>query len=85
MNLLAGVELSGGQGKIGKRVFFDLYGGLGIRLRTISTVKKDVGYGDHLDLPIDLSLYRVQKDAELKGGTSILPNITLGARVCYRW
>lgn len=84
MNLLAGIERPAGQGKISKRVFFDLYGGLGIRLRTISTINRDVGYGNAVVLPIDLNVYRVQKDAELKGGFSILPNLTLGVRACYR-
>ena len=75
----------GVQEPLGKRIFIDLYVGLGVRFRYITTT--NIEYKPERDGLIgskDLSIVTVDAITEGKGGFSVAPNINLGGRLCYR-
>jgi hypothetical protein len=83
-NFIMGLQLAG-QKNSTKRFMIDLYSGLGIRFRSISTVNKEFVYGhDSLSLPIDPNIPSIGQEADANGGFRVLPNLTMGFRVCYR-
>jgi hypothetical protein len=75
----------GQQTAISKRFYIDVYGGLGLRLRNISTINEE--YNKNTDIiqdPIDPKIWEIGETADANAGFSILPNFTLGFRLCYR-
>lgn len=77
--------VSGYQKSIAKNFFVDLYGGLGLRLRNISTVNKEYNKAtDKLLDTTDPNITEIGERADTNGGFSFLPNLTLGIRICYR-
>ncbi|MET0392495.1 MAG: hypothetical protein ABW019_05110 [Chitinophagaceae bacterium] len=78
LNLLAGrqVVLKG-------RFLLDLYAGIGIKPRRITTLAKEYESGrDGLITAIDLTIQGIKNEAEAKGGHSIAGNLTAGLRLC---
>jgi hypothetical protein len=75
----------GRQQMIGKRFGLDLYLGLGLRFRYITTVGRQFDYNrDYLEMPIDYNIPAERAQTEAKGGFSMAPNLTAGIRVFYR-
>ena len=75
----------GRQQMMGKRFGWDLYLGLGIRFRYISTVGEQFNYTrDEVIMPIDYNIPAARAQTEAKGGFSMAPNLTAGIRVFYR-
>lgn len=76
----------GWQKSFSRRVFVDLYGGAGIRLRYVRDTHKEYDPDkDILIKSIDLNVRSIQDEVDSKDGFSIAPNLTLGVRLCYRW
>ncbi|MES1250146.1 MAG: DUF3575 domain-containing protein, partial [Chitinophaga rupis] len=76
----------GWQKSFSRRVFVDLYAGLGIRLRYVRDTHKEYNPDqDGLAKSIDLNIRSIQDEVDSKNGFSDAPNLTLGIRLCYRW
>lgn len=80
INLLGGSQL-----KLRGRFMMDFYAGIGVRFRHITAINKEFDYdSDNLISPIDLTVQGVLNETDAKGGNSVVPNLTLGLRLCYR-
>ena len=79
-NLLVGKQFA-----VGKTFLIDIYSGSGVRFRDMSEINKEFDYKrDDLIEPKDVTIEGFKYKAESKGGGSVLPNLTLGLRLCYR-
>ena len=77
--------LYGRQKSLSKKIFIDIYGGVGLRLRNITTVNKEYDKNiNNIRGTIDPKIYQIGERADANAGFSILPNFTLGVRLCYR-
>jgi hypothetical protein len=79
MNLLIGKQVT-----LRGRFMLDLYAGLGVKARHITTAYKE--YDRHRDAligPIDLTVPGVRNGADAKGGNSVVPSLTAGVRLCF--
>jgi hypothetical protein len=66
------------------RIYFDLYAGLGIRLISIDQSKMEVDHKrDVLRRDPDWNIPDNRIWMDVKGGRSVLPNFSLGIRICY--
>ena len=75
----------GRQTTLGKRFLFDIYAGLGIRIRNFVTVNKEFDpERDEIKGPIDLNVYSISRKAEAEAGKSGTVNISFGIRFAYR-
>ena len=83
---VVGLNVLVGRQKVMWKIFmFDVYTGIGVRFRSIDTVKKEIEYNqDFLLGPIDLTVYGIRNMIDVKGKKTIIPNLTLGIRFCYR-
>jgi len=75
----------GWQKSLSRRVFVDLYGGAGVRLRYVRDTHKEYDPDrDILIKSIDVNIRSIQDEVNSKDGFSVAPNLTLGVRLCYR-
>jgi hypothetical protein len=75
----------GHQESLSKKFLIDFYGGLGMRFRTINTVSQEYNSNsDTFQNATDPKISEIGENGDGKGGSSILPNVTLGFRLCYR-
>ena len=84
-NVLGFNLVLGYQKRLTKNTFLDTYGGLGIRFRNICTVHEE--YNKNTDTildPTDPNVREIGERADANGGLSVLPNLTLGIRICFR-
>ncbi|HXB44004.1 MAG TPA: DUF3575 domain-containing protein [Puia sp.] len=81
INLICGYQLYRS-----KQIGIDVYGGLGIRFRSISTINKEYNKNtDVMERPIDPNIDAIRQQIDADAGASIAPNLTLGLRICYRF
>jgi len=76
--------LFGQQKIIRGRFLFDVYGGIGVRFRTINSTGKE--YDRKRDTFIntrDVNVHNTRNKAEADDNLPIMPNLTLGLRICY--
>jgi hypothetical protein len=81
-----GLNIVCGQQKIlSKRFLMDIYAGVGVRLRNITTVNKEYNKNiHHIRGAIDTKIYQIGESADANAGSSVVPNFTCGVRFCYR-
>lgn len=80
-NLMVGREM-----KILRSFYLDIYGGIGLRVRRISSVHKDYNsLNDKLSLPIDLTIPGSQDFVNSEDKQTILFNFTSGLRIGLRF
>ena len=80
VNAVFGVQL-----KIYKRFMFDAFAGVGIRYKHITTINEE--YNKNVDAiisPIDLNIPAYIRGIDADGGSSVVPSITTGFRICYK-
>jgi len=76
----------GQQSTVAKRFLVDLYCGLGIRYRSIRTNNEEYNKAtDEIISPIDLNIPSMRLETDANGGNSIVPNLTMGIRICYKF
>ena len=67
-----------------KRIYFDLYAGIGIRFVSIEQSDLEVDHiRDVLKRSPDLNIPDNRIWMDVKGGSSVLPNFSMGIRICY--
>jgi len=80
MNLLAGRQFA-----FYKRFMLDVYCGFGFRFRNIKTIGESFNsITDTLVSPIDLTFPSAKASIDANPGNSILPNFTMGLRLCFK-
>lgn len=69
-----------------KRLWLDVYVGVGGRVRFYSSVHKEFrqGVDEFEDDAVDVTIEGIRDRADAKGGTSALPHITAGFRLCLQ-
>ena len=78
--------LIGYQTSIYRNFLIDIYGGLGIRMRMVNTVNKEFNKDiDSLDQPIEFSVLSIRDYVDAAGGNSVVPSLTGGFRLCYKF
>lgn len=83
-NVLGFNAVFGYQRSLAKKVFFDAYGGLGIRLRNIKTMHEEFNKNTDILLnSIDPKLNNIGEKGDVNGGFSIRPNLSLGFRIGF--
>jgi hypothetical protein len=83
-NVLGFNAVFGYQRNLAKKVFFEAYGGLGIRLRNISTVREEFNKNtDVLLNATDPKINTIGEKGDVNGGFSFRPNLTLGFRIGF--
>ena len=66
------------------RIYFDLYAGIGIRLISIDQSNMEVDHKrDVLRRSPDWNIPDNRIWMDVKGGRSVLPNFSIGVRICY--
>ena len=66
------------------RIYFDLYAGIGIRFISIDQSNMEVDHTrDVLRRGPDLNIPDNRIWMDVKGGRSVLPNFSMGIRICY--
>lgn len=66
------------------KIYFDLYAGLGIRFISIDQNNMEVDHDrDVLRRSPDLNIPDNRIWMDVKGGSSVLPNFSMGVRICY--
>jgi Protein of unknown function (DUF3575) len=80
-NLVVGIQYP-----IDKHFLLDGYIGAGFRNRHIETLLKEFNAAtNQIESPIDLNIPSIRNENDaLKEGRYIIPNFTLGVRICYR-
>lgn len=74
----------GKQYKKWNRIYFDLYAGLGIRVVTIDQSDIEVEHNrDVLKRSPDWNIPDNRIWMDVNGGSSVLPNFSMGVRICY--
>lgn len=74
----------GKQYKKWNRIYFDLYTGLGIRVVTIDQSDIEVEHNrDVLKRSPDWNIPDNRVWMDVNGGSSVLPNFSMGVRICY--
>jgi len=86
--------LYGYQRSFSRRFLFDIFGGIGLRLRSISTKNKEYDQDrDELSQSVDITIASMRDKIDANNGTfgfqntsrdRISPGITLGFRLCYK-
>lgn len=83
-NVFGTNTLIGLQERFWKRFVFDIYGGLGLRFRHISSVGKQYNSKtDDYNGATDVNIPDIVLKQESKDGFIVLPNLTLGIRLGY--
>ncbi len=78
--------LIGYQNAIYKNFLIDIYAGVGVRMRVVNTVNKEFNKDtDSLCQTIDFNVLGIRDYVDAAGGTSVVPSITGGVRLCYRF
>ena len=82
-----GINLLGGfQHSIYKNFVIDMFAGIGIRIRVVNTENKEFNKDrDSLVQTIDFSVLSIRNYVDAAGGTSIVPSLTGGIRLCYNF
>ncbi len=82
-----GLNLIGGfQHSVYKNFLIDFYGGIGMRIRMVTNEKKEFNKDhDSLVQPIDFAVLSIRDYVDAAGGNSVVPSITAGVRLCYRF
>jgi len=83
-NVLGFNAVFGYQTNLSTKIYLDAYGGLGLRLRNISTVHEEFNKNkDVLVNATDPKINTIGEKADVDGGFSIRPNLTLGFRIGF--
>lgn len=82
-----GINLLGGyQHSFFNRFAFDVYAGIGIRIRSVRTSNKEYDKSrDNLLHAVDLIVNDIRDQADADNSYPVLPNLSLGFRLCYRF
>ena len=81
LNLIAGFQHS-----LYKNFLIDVYAGIGVRVRMVDNVNKEFNKDrDTLEQPIDFAVLSIRDYVDAAGGNSVVPSITGGVRLCYRF
>jgi hypothetical protein len=83
-NILGLNVLFGQQKIIRGRFYFDVYGGIGVRFRTINTTGREYDRKkDQFIITKDLNVHNFRSRAEADDNAPFMPNLTVGIRICY--
>jgi hypothetical protein len=75
----------GYQKLLSRKLGFDSYVGLGVRVRDITTVHEEYNKNtDHTVSPIDLNIRSMRDESDANAGTKVLPDLTFGFRLIYK-
>ena len=82
-----GLNLIGGfQHSVYKNFLIDVYAGIGVRMRMVTNENKEFNKDhDSLEQPIDFAVLSIRDYVDAAGGNSVVPSITAGVRLCYRF
>lgn len=82
-----GLNLIGGfQHSVYKNFLIDFYGGIGVRIRMVTNENKEFNKNhDSLVQPVDFAVLSIRDNVDAAGGNSVVPSITAGIRLCYRF
>ncbi len=82
--VFGGNALFGYQQTVYKRFMIDVYAGLGLRYRHINTINKQYDKNaDAIISGIDFNVPYYVRSIDADGGSSFVPSITAGFRICY--
>lgn len=77
--------LYGNQVPLSKKWLLDVYGGLGVRYRSIRTVNKEYNKSIHgLRGPIDVNIPFIRSKADAESNAVFMGSLSAGVRICYK-